>query len=66
MFRVTKKPKTPNILWDTSNNRPLCKFVDGVLYTNDKDIAGKLKVLGHTVTGKADDKNPNNNSNGGK
>lgn len=66
MFKVTKAPKTPNIIWDTSNNRSLCKFVNGVFVTNDKGVAEKLKALGHTVTGKADDKNPNNNSNGGK
>lgn len=54
MFRVTKKPKTPNMVWDASNNRPLCKFVKGVFETNDKTIADKLKALGHSVTGKAD------------
>lgn len=56
MFKVTKKPKTPNILWDASNNRPLCKFVNGVLETNDKDLADKLKGLGNSVEGEADAK----------
>lgn len=54
MFRVTKKPKTPNILWDSSNNRPLCRFVKGVFETNDEALASKLKGLGHTVEGEAD------------
>lgn len=54
MFKVTKKPKTPNILWDTSSNRPLCKFVKGVLETNNEALASKLKNLGHTVEGEAD------------
>lgn len=56
MFRVTKKPKTPNILWDASNNRPLCRFVKGVFETNDEALASKLKDFGHTVEGEADAK----------
>lgn len=56
MFRVTKKPKTPNILWDASNNRPFCRFVKGVFETNDEALASKLKDLGHTVEGEADAK----------
>ena len=56
MFKVTKKAKTPNILWDTSNNRPLCKFVNGAFETNDEALAEKLKALGHTVEGEADAK----------
>lgn len=56
MFKVTKKPKTPNIVWDSSDNRPLCKFVKGVFETNDEQIAFKLKSMGHTVTGEADAK----------
>lgn len=56
MFRVTKKPKTPNILWDASNNRPLCRLVKGVFETNDEALASKLKDLGHTVEGEADAK----------
>ncbi len=49
MFKVTKKPKTPNILWDASGNRPLCKFVNGVFETNDEALASKLKDLGYAV-----------------
>ena len=56
MFKVTKKPKTPNMIWDAANNRPLCKFVKGVLETNDKAIADRLAALGHTVMGEADAK----------
>lgn len=56
MFKVTKKPKTPNIVWDSSTNRPLCKFVKGVFETNDEQIAFKLKSMSHTVTGEADAK----------
>lgn len=56
MFKVTKKPKTPNILWDASNNRPLCRFIKGVFETNDEALASKLKDLGHTVEGEADAK----------
>lgn len=56
MFKITKKPKTPNILWDASSNRPLCRFVKGVFETNDEAIASKLKGLGYTVEGEADAK----------
>ncbi len=54
MFRVEKKPKTPNMIWDAANNRPLCKFVKGVFETNDTDAAEKLKGMGYTVTGETD------------
>lgn len=56
MFKVTKKPKTPNIIWDDKTKAPLCKFVKGVFETNDEQIAFKLKGMGHTVTGEADAK----------
>ena len=56
MFKVTKKPKTPNIIWDASSNRPLCRFVKGVFETNDEALASKLKDQGHTVEGEADAK----------
>lgn len=56
MFKVTKKPKTPNILWDASSNRSLCRFVKGIFETNDETLASKLKDLGHTVEGEADAK----------
>ena len=55
MFKVIKKPLTPNMIWDSENNRPLCKFdKKGTLETNDKRLVEKLKALGHTVTGAAD------------
>lgn len=54
MFTITKKPKTPNMVWDAENGKPLCKFVKGVIETNDADLAGKLKVLGYTVSEVAD------------
>jgi len=54
MFKVTKTPKTPNTIWDDANNRPLCKFVNGVIETSDEAIASKLEALGHMVEGKAD------------
>lgn len=53
MFKVTKKPKTPNMLWDGVNNRPFCKFVNGVVETNDENLASKLKDLGHMVEGES-------------
>ena len=56
MFKVTKKPKTPNILREATNNRPLCRFEKGVYETNDEALASKLKDLGHTVEGEADAK----------
>lgn len=56
MFRVTKKPKTPNIIWDASSNRPLCKFVNGAFETNDEPLAFKLKGMGYKVEGEADAK----------
>lgn len=59
MFKVTKKPKTPNILWDASNNCPLCKFVKGVFETNDEALASKLKDMGYTVEGATDAKSLN-------
>lgn len=56
MFKITKKPKTPNMIWDGSKNAPLCKFVKGVFETNDEVIANKLKDMGFTVEGEADAK----------
>ena len=56
MFIVTKKPKTPNIVWDASVGRPLCRFVNGVYETNDEAVASKLKEMGYTVEGEADAK----------
>jgi hypothetical protein len=54
MFIVTKKAKTPNMIWDGANNRPLCKFVKGVFETNDEKLAFKLKGMGYKVEGEAD------------
>jgi hypothetical protein len=55
MLKVTKKPKTPNMIWDAENNRPLCKFDrKGILETNDETLAEKLKAMGHVVTGEVD------------
>lgn len=54
MFTVKKKAKTPNMVWDGANNRPLCKFVKGVFETNDEAVAEKLKGMGYEVTGEAD------------
>ena len=54
MYTVKKKPGTANILWDSTQNRSLCKFVNGVFETGDKGVADKLKALGHTVTGEVD------------
>lgn len=56
MFKVIKKPKTPNIIWDSSNNRPLCRFVNGVIKTNDKTLVSKLKNLGYAVEGETNSK----------
>lgn len=56
MFTVKKKAKTPNMVWDAANNRPLCKFVKGVFETNDEAVAEKLKGMGYEVTGEADAK----------
>lgn len=52
MYVVSKKPNTPNIVWDTVNKVPLCKFVNGHFETDNKKVADALKVKGHTVTGK--------------
>lgn len=56
MFIVKKKPLTANIIWDASNNRPLCKFVKGVFETNDESLASELKDKGYVVEGEADAK----------
>lgn len=50
MFKVTKKPKTPNMIWDASNNRPLYKSAKGIFETDDAGVADKLESMGHTVT----------------
>ena len=60
MFTITKKANTPNIIWDPTANRPLCRFTNGKLETNDEALVEKLKSMGHEVTGKAEqpDSNP--------
>lgn len=50
MIQVTKKPKTPNMVWNAEKSCLLCKFVGGVLKTEDKKLADRLKALGHGVT----------------
>lgn len=54
MFTVKKKNLTPNMIWDVENNKPLCKFVKGVMETNDEELVKKLKELGHEVSGELD------------
>jgi hypothetical protein len=51
MFKIKKKPLTSNTIWDAENNRPLCKFNKGIIQTEDKDLAEKLKALGYEVEG---------------
>lgn len=59
MLTVTKKPKTPNTIWDAVNKRSLCKFdKKGILETNDETLAERLKAMGHTVTGEVDNVEP--------
>lgn len=54
MYTVTKKPLTPNTVWDAETGKPLCKFVKGKLVTNDEQTVERLGEMGHTVE-KADD-----------
>ena len=49
MFIVTKKPLTPNILWDEKSGSVLCKFINGKLETDDKKLASKLEKLGYQI-----------------
>lgn len=53
MFKIRKKPKSPNIVWDASKNCPLCKFEKGIYETEDTSIAEKLKSMGYQVEGEA-------------
>lgn len=50
MFKVSKKPKTPNMIWDSEKNCLLCKFVKGIFETDDAGVADKLETMWHTVT----------------
>lgn len=56
MFKIIKKEKTSNIIWDSNKNRPLCKFVNGVCETKDKSIAEKMKKMGYKVIDEAETK----------
>lgn len=56
MFKVTKNPRTPNILWDAANNRPLCRFANGVFETGDEALASRLREMGYAVEGEAEAK----------
>lgn len=46
MFKVSKKPKTPNMIWDSEKNCLLCKFVKGIFETDDAGVADKLESMG--------------------
>lgn len=50
MFRVEKKPKTPNTVWDSEKDCPLCKFVKGVFETDNECVVEKLQEMGYEVT----------------
>lgn len=47
MFKITGKKA--GIVWDSVNNKPMIKFVDGVAETNDEAIAIKLRDMGYDV-----------------
>lgn len=54
-YTITKKPKTPNMLWDAKSKKVIAAFNEkGVIVTNDKALAEKLKALGHTVVEEAE------------
>lgn len=49
-YTITKKPKTPNMLWDGKTKKIIAKFNEkGVFETDEKAVAEMLKELGHTV-----------------
>lgn len=54
MYTVKKKPLTSNMLWDAENEKPLCRFVKGILETNDEALVAKLQADGYEVSGEAD------------
>ena len=59
-YTITKKPKTPNMLWDGKTKKIIAKFNEkGVFETDNKEVAEKLKALGHTVV-EAEDKKKTN------
>jgi len=49
MYKVIKKPLTPNMVWDAEHGKPLCRFKNGVLETDDKTVADKLAAMGYSV-----------------
>ena len=49
MYKATGRKG--GIVWDTDNNRPLARFVDGLYQTGDIKTAQKLKALGYSVEG---------------
>lgn len=58
MFKVVKKEKTANIVWDEKAGKPLCRFVNGVFETDDKELADRLKGMGHQVVEEVDAEKP--------
>lgn len=54
MFTVTKKAKTPNMVWDPETKTVIARFTKGVFTTSNEALAEKLAGMGHTVTGAAD------------
>lgn len=58
-YTITKKPKTPNMLWDGKTKKIIAKFNEkGVFETDEKAVAEMLKELGHTVV-EAEEKKTN-------
>lgn len=53
MFTIKNKAKSPKMIWDAENKKPLLVFKDGVFETEDETIANKAKALGYEVTGEA-------------
>ena len=59
-YTITKKPKTPNMLWDGKTKKIIVKFNEkGVFETDEKAVAEKLKELGHTVVEAKEEKKTN-------
>ena len=53
-YSISKKPLTPNSVWDAKSGMVVCHFVNGKFETDDADLAKKLEAMGHTVTKSAD------------
>ena len=47
-FKSKKKSMT---VWDAANNKPLCRFVDGIFETEDATQAQKLVNMGYGMEG---------------